>query len=456
MDLTTYRRVWSDLPADEGFFALIRQWEDIYSGAPAWGEVKTRSISRKYKRRMSRLNMAKLLCDEFSHKVFTEQVEITAGNDRYDEWLKIFLDREGFWKDMPQLISKAFAVGGGCIKEYIGEGKVRLNYISGDCFYPTEWNNRDIVGGIFGTSAVKGDRYYTYLEKHGTDGIEKRLFCSNNPDDLGTEVPVSDLYEPDELPVKGIPCFQYFKPDISNNFSDLPLGISVFANCTDTLKALDVAFDSFTREFVLGKKRIIVPSSCIRTVVDPDTDRLERYFDTDDEVYQALKCDDDKDLHIQDNTVTLRVEEHVSAINALLNILCMQTGLSAGTFSFDVQQGMKTATEIISQESKTAATVKCHKNMIAEAIEGMCRTAFELAVIAGELPQEEYELSVGFKDSIIIDDNQLIANNVDLVAAGLKSKVTAIMEIMRCDEETARKELERISAEMPAGGEMEI
>lgn len=47
----------------------------------------------------------------------------------------------------------------------------------------------------------------------------------------------------------------------------------------------------------------------------------------------------------------------------------MQTGLSAGTFSFDVQQGMKTATEIISQESKTARTVKNNKNLLTETIE---------------------------------------------------------------------------------------
>lgn len=456
MELDNFRKVWPDLPYSDGFFTLMEEWKAIYSGDPPWKVLKRAGLQRGRKRNMNLLNTAKLLCDEFSSKVFAEQVEITTGNDTYDDWLKDFLDREGFWKNIPPFLSKAFAVGGGCIKEYIGDGRVQLNYISGDCFYPARWNNKDITGGVFGSVTVKNRHYYTYLERHDTSTIERRLYRSDTQGVLGTEVSVSDLYELDEPPAVDFPCFQYFKPDISNNLSDMPLGISCFANCLDTLQALDVAFDSFAREFILGRKRIIVPSSCIRTVVDPETGKVEKYFDTDDEVYQAMQCDEDKDLRIQDNTTVLRVEEHVKAINSLLNILCMQTGLSAGTFSFDAQQGMKTATEVISQESKTAMTIKCHKNMLVETIEGMCRAVFALAQITGELPVQEYDLAVGFKDSIIIDDNAMIENNINLVNAGLKSKLTAIMEVMRCDEETARQELERISAEAPVVGEMMI
>lgn len=457
MRLDTYRQVWDDLPADNGFFTRMEEWADIYSGEPAWGTTKAKSVSRKYTRRLSLLNMGKIMCDEFAHKVFSaEQVEISADNEQYDEWLKDFLDREGFWKNIPHWLSRCFAVGGGCIKEYIGDGKVKLNYIDGDCFYPTQWNNKDILGGIFGTQIAQGADYYTYMERHSFEGghtaVERKLFRANIPNTLGVEVDIAERFELDDPPELDVPCFQYYHPDTSNNFDAmLPLGVSCYSSCTDTLKALDVAFDSFSREFILGKKRIIVPSSCIRTVVDPESQQTVRYFDTDDEVYQALKCDDDKDLKIQDNTVTLRVEEHVSAINSLLNLLCMQAGLSAGTFSFDAQQGMKTATEVISQESKTALTVKCHKNQLVETLEGMCKAVFELAVLTGELPQADHEVTVGFKDSVIIDDNQMIENNINLVAAGLKSKVTAIMEIMRCDEETAKQELERINGQMPEG-----
>lgn len=190
-----------------------------------------------------------------------------------------------------------------------------------------------------------------------------------------------------------------------------------------------------------------MPSSCIRTVVNPETGKTERYFDSDDEVYQALKCDEDKELKITDNTVELRISEHVDGINALLNILCFQVGLSPGSLSFDKAGGVKTATEVVSEENKTAVTIRCQKNLLVEFIEEMCRAVLRLAMITNEVPQGDFEVTVAFKDSVVIDDNTLIQNNINLVAAGLKSKISAIMEIMKCDEEAARRELERINAE---------
>ena len=46
------------------------------------------------------------------------------------------------------------------------------------------------------------------------------------------------------------------RPNIANNFDySIPLGISVYANAIDSMKGVDIAFDSYVNEFVLGKKR---------------------------------------------------------------------------------------------------------------------------------------------------------------------------------------------------------
>lgn len=68
------------------------------------------------------------------------------------------------------------------------------------------------------------------------------------------------------------------------------------------------------------------------------------------------------------------------------------------------------------------------------------------------LPEQEYTVTVGWHDNIIVDENTLIDNNIKLVSAGLKSKIRAIMDVQKCDEETARQELERISQEASVGG----
>ena len=65
---------------------------------------------------------------------------------------------------------------------------------------------------------------------------------------------------------------------------------------------------------------------------------------------------------------------------------------------------------------------------------------------------KDLEVSVNFDDSVIEDTNATIDRNIKLVQGGLRSKLTAIMEIEKCDEATARKELERIAEDRQITG----
>ena len=432
----------------------IDKWQDIFRNEPKWQLAAKGGLFSKGKREILRLNMAKVLCDSLSALTFSEQCEVVLDNEEYQGYIDNALNRNGFWKQLPELLCKAYALGGCALKCYLESGVPRIDYITADRFIPVGWDGNGVTRCIF-SSTINLGGFYHLLEYYKPGRSEYKLYKSGSVNELGKECPLSELFP--ELPAvvnyeNDTPMFAYFKPFVSNNETyDTPLGMSVFANCTDTLQSLDTVFDSFSREFILGKKRIIVPSQSIRTVMNPDSGKMERYFDADDEAFVALSSEDNENMRITDNTVELRIEQHISAINAYLNILCMQTGLSAGTFSFDTAQGMKTATEIISQESKTARTVKNNKNLLTEAIETVVRALIQLGVMSGTLRREEYSVTVGWNDNIIIDDNTLIDNNIKLVSAGLKSKVKAIMEVQKCDEATAREELARMSQETGGG-----
>jgi A118 family predicted phage portal protein len=148
--------------------------------------------------------------------------------------------------------------------------------------------------------------------------------------------------------------------------------------------------------------------------------------------------------------VSLRIEEHVGAINAYLNTLCAQTGLTAGTLAFD-REGLKTATEIVSENSKTYRTIRADKNLIEESLIQVVHALTALGEYLRLIPQGiEYECSVAFNDGIIEDHDKVIDNNIKLVDAGLQSRLGAIMEIYECDEETAQKRLDRINKENAA------
>lgn len=226
---------------------------------------------------------------------------------------------------------------------------------------------------------------------------------------------------------------------------DSKLGISLFADALDTLYSLDTAFDSFNREFRLGKKRITVPTSAIKTVTD-ENGVMHRYFDADDEVYEAFDFEGDKQ-EAKEHEVTLRVEEHIDAINALLEILASQTGFSPGTFTFD-SQGLKTATEVISENSKTYRSRAGHITLIEEGIKDLIQVIADVAELY-ELfsAPDEFEVKVNFDDSIAEDRETNAKYWISLVQGKVASKLMAIQKIHKVTEEDAEKILQQINSE---------
>ena len=211
----------------------------------------------------------------------------------------------------------------------------------------------------------------------------------------------------------------------------------------------------------MGKKRIIVPAQCIRTVVNPHTQEMVRYFDASDETYEALHTDNPDDLKIQDNSVELRVEEHVAAINAFLSILCLQVGFSAGTFTFDRAQGLKTATEVISENSKTYKTIKSHQLQVKLAINQVVDAIIEVAGLYGlswegykiqNLAAQGWESKVVFDDSILQDRQTNINEGITLVNRGLMSKKRFLVDKLGYTEDEAARELKEIGDEKSVSG----
>lgn len=449
----------NDVPDLSAYYALTEKCRRIYAGEPDWRSVKKGGLYHAGSRTIAMLNTAKVLCDRFAVLLFSEEPEIIFSNEECGSFVRSVIEKSNLFGRMGELLSAAYAMGGAVFRPYINNGEISIDCVYGDGFIPLGWTHSQISSGCFRSVIFKDGCYYTLFELHsvedGVSTVEYRLFKSRTSSSAGTECPLSEVYpmlnEKVEFYGAGQnTLFSCFKPSGSNNvYPDVPMGISVFANAADTLKALDVAFDSFTREFVLGRKRIIVPSSCVQTVVDIATGEQRQYFDADDEAYVALKCDEEQDLKITDNTVELRVEEHITAINALLDILCFQTGLSAGTFSFNSAEGVKTATEIISRDSRTAALIRADQNNLSRALVSLFKAVISLGVYTGKLSEEalDCDVTVSWHDGIITDENTALDNCIKLVSSGLKSKVTAIMELRKCSYEAAMEEYERILKE---------
>lgn len=446
----------TDLPVDDSFYQQIEMWKKLYQGYyPEWHDVRYTTLDGQKTRRMNSLNMPKVMAQELATLVFNERCELSLSDEGLDEFIAGVLNHNNFYRRFQYYLEYMFALGGIVLKPYFDNGKIKIAYVTADCMIPISWDNKGIREAIFPNQIKRGRKTYTHLEWHvwedGLYVVKNELYESENSGELGKRVPLSTLYpDLDEVvPMEGItrPLFVYISPNTANHLDiNSPLGVPIYAHAMDTVHALDVAFDSFEREFRLGKRRIIVPASAIRVVPD-ENGVMRRYFDANDEVYEAMNIGDMDYNKIVDNTVELRVEEHISAINALLNMLSMQVGFSAGTFSFD-GQGVKTATEVVSENSKTFRTKQSHEIVIEEALSDLVEVIVQLAELYEiyDAP-DEWDLKVTFDDSIAEDKTAEVDREITLVASGLQSKLRALMKIHGLTEESARELLQEIQEE---------
>ena len=479
------------VPAFREYYNLfIFVWQAIYKGFyKAWHDVPVKTIRNpKGKRRvMSTMNAGKMACAQMARYVWNERCSISASmtNAPEDDPLNAFLQQvltdNRFGTAFGDLLEKAFALGGCALKEWveipkdengndIGEGKIRIGYTMASQFVPTAWDNSRVNSAIFVSREARDGFYYSVVEWHRLDGTTYRVtndlyrqpIKDGEPQNiLGWWYPLNEIYpllSPDTT-IYDVhnAFFQYIRPFGANYADDnSPLGMSIYAPALNTLHGLDIMFDSLQREFVLGKKRIIAPARAMKVSAGVNGGRPDRYFDADDEVWEALATDNPEDLKIYDNSVDLRIDPHLRGINGDLSILCAQIGFDPGTLSFDTQKGLKTATEVICENSKTFGTVKAHENIIADSLRQMVDAIFELAVHYGltyngqtieSLIAGGYEVKVQFDDSIIQDRQQDINQGTMLVGAGLMSKKKFMIDTLGYTEEDADKEIAQIAEE---------
>ena len=454
--VTDARRAFGNaVPYLDEEYSRISEAVRIYRGDAPWLRVKKSGLHSVGDRKMLSVNAAKAAADQFTALTLCEGADFYLSDPEYSDFLGRSLDESGFFSALPDFFSKAFMLGGGAVKISPSDGYAELEMCSADNFLPLSWNGRGVGEAVFRSRFAADGQFYTLLERRGFSGgspsAEYHLFRNKNRWSAGSECDVSEIEGiPEEIRFEGADrqMFAYFRPSVSGIEDGSPLGRGILDFSADTLHALDIAFDSMSREFILGKKRIIVPYSCIRTVTDPETGNTKRYFDADDEAFIALKNEDNRDLNITDNTSELRIDEHVSAIKALLNILCFQLGISSEALAFDSIRGMKTiktATEVISQDAKTARTVSLNRQLAAGFFTDMIRSVISMGICMGCLEKRPYTVKIGWKDGVITDDGTVISDNIRLVEAGLRSREHAVMEINKCDITAAQAELADIT-----------
>lgn len=409
------------------------------------------------------MNMPKKVCEDFAKLLWSEKVQIKLDKKKSTEKLLSILENKenNFMTNFPAFLERVFALGTGATVEYKKDDKTLIDYIDGDVIVPYKYTNSYINGLITVSRYTKGTgankRYFTHITYHEyKDGKYTKLnelYKSSNETTLGREINFNsefpNVIEFEEY-ITDTPYFQIWKPVIANNFdTDSPIGISILANQIDKFKAIDTKYDSFNREFRTGKKRVLIDRTAVKKKTEVDADgkvNYVSYFDNNDEVYVAIAGMENQP--IKEIDFNLRYQEHISSINAELNYISAGVGLGQNYYNFD-GQGVKTATEVVSENSDTYRTKKHHEIMINDCLYDLVKAICELEGITYK------SINIVFDDSIIEDENALIQRGLELYQNKVISLEKFMQKYLHYEESEIQEEMTKIESEnklvQPAG-----
>lgn len=437
----------------------IRENKRIYRNT--FGDVTyTNSDGHEMKRPFHSLNVSKVVSRKLSKLVFNDGCDISVDDKNADKFLQEVFSDNKFRKNFGEELEAGYAIGGLALRPYVdtNSNKIRISYCRADTFYPLQSNTNDISEAAIATvtQQTEGQKtiYYTLLEFHewenGTYFIRNELYRSEEQSQVGVKVKLSTLDKyaslQDKVAMKGFsrPLFVYIKLAGKNNIDlNSPLSLGVIDNAKRQLIDINEKYDEFMWEIEEAKRKIIASDHFFKVGYDKDGNPTKR-FNKRTAVYQKMKSDDPI---IDEFSPSLRSTEFIESINFILRIIELQTGFSSGTFSFD-GQSVKTATEIISENSETFSTRSDNVLIVEEALKELITTIFELAkaykLYSGKT---DVGVNIDFDDGVFQSQDAKADYYSKLVTAGLSSKLLAIQKLTGATEKEAMKIIYEIRAE---------
>ncbi len=445
---------------DSSEYLRIQENKRIYRNI--FGQVEyLNSEGEIVKRDFHSLNVSKVVAKKLSKLVFNDGCSISVDDKVANEFLQEIFKSNKFRKNFGEELEAGYAIGGLVLRPYYDEANntIKIAYCRADTFYPLESNTNDISEAAIATvtqvSEGKKTVRYTLLEFHewesGKYFIRNELYRSEDKEKVGIRVPLNSLakYEnlQDEVYMEHFtrPIFVYIKLAGKNNFNiSSPLSLGIIDNAKRQLIDINEKYDQFMREIEEAGRKILASDDFFKFRYNEQGMPIKR-FDSKTSVFQRMKSEEP---FIDEFAPSLRSTEFIDSINFILRTIELQTGFSSGTFPFD-GQSVKTATEIISENSETFATRSDNVLIVEEALKELVVTIFELAT-SYKIYDGKYDfgINIDFDDGVFQSQDSKADYYAKLTTLGLISKKLAIQKIQGVTEKQAKEILKEIQDEI--------
>ena len=436
--------LWKRLEGSDG---LIPAWVD-------GDKVRTVRFSNTVARELSRL--------------ITQSIDIKVENERgttdTSNAIQSALDT-AFLQKSQDVMEKAIRLGG-VMAKWNGDG---IDYLTPDRFLVTDYDSNGVItGAIFFSQYHEGRTVYTRAEYHryrkDADGlkayqISNRAFKSDSDGSIGSEVSLLSTRWADIQPETTIsslekPLFVYLKNPFSNTIDpDSPLGVSIFSECIEELRWLDIAMSTMGTEVEESAPIMFVDSSAVQFAKENHI-ILPKFI-------KGMQMGISPESTIQQWQPALQTESRKEAINFYLSIISYKCGFDAGYFVFNGQTiEAATATQVEATERRTVNTVLAFRNLLDRPnTNGDGRVGFvqDIAYIINAmqaangqiLPREygNYALYCDFAD-LTQNAEEEKAFDYQLTQNGYMSKVRFLVRNLGLTEQEAQEMVQEARAEM--------
>lgn len=459
--------------SNEDIATKMEVWQQWYKGCvDKFHKYKVYSGKKNLDMERKTLNLPVKVCQRWADLLLNEKVEINASDDYTQLKLNHLLKQVNFKVRGNNLLETAFAMGGGFLIQYWDGEKTNQKYITQEYMYPITYDSGRLTEAAFSSKKTINGKTYVYLETHLKDKqtgayVVDNALLQTNAEQFGdggglVEVDESFYEEHGILPkweTKSLtPLFQRIAPNIANRDDfNSPWGTSVYSGAVDIFASCDAIYDSFYKEFLLGKKRIFVTDGVANLNYVKIGDKVDQVevFDPNDEVFYRIPDMDEGTPPIQPVDMALRVGDHTTALQTQLNLLSQAVGFGSDGFKWDVG-GVTTATQVISQNSEMFRTIKKHEAMLEDTLIDMARGLLYIEAEFGgdKAIKLDAEITVDFDDSIIEDTAEIKRQAMLELNVGLISKAEYYRQVYKLGElqalEYEQKMLQEIAAEMQA------
>lgn len=415
---------------------------------------------------MYRLEMAGCVCRDWVSSLLGEDIEITVSdsNKQASVFLKGkkgntgVLGSNDFDTQFTTVLEKMFALGTAGVAigvENLGvssrgtiivgdDTKLSLDYYDATQIYPISWKGNTITECAFVTDYYEsGELLHTIRIDRIIDN-KSVIFLYNANKDYA----IKDRNNPDVITFpEVVNTFVIFKlPRVNRVDFNSPLGISIFADAIDTLKAIDTCYDNCVVEVESGRRLVVMDKSLLGTddmgnpIVPQESHQSYMRYVGD----SNMITDGGNKLPVADFCPTLRTQQLDDELQNQLNILSVKVGFGTRYYTFSTSGGI-TATEYVGSCQDYQRNARKYSSSISSSLEKLMSGILDIGNLLGMVKTNNPKIDVVVPDGVITDDSAERETDRQDVAMGVMSNVEYRAKWYGETEEEAAESIKKIT-----------